>query len=245
MKNRHLWTQTKVVRARDCFVPSPDSRMLGIGSRVASSCQVAHYYAAIREHAHGRLLDLGCGHVPYYGMYSNLVTETVCVDWHNTYHKNELLDAVVDLNRPLPMDSNSFDTVLLTDVLEHLARPFELMAEVSRVLRPGGKLIVGVPFLYWLHEQPYDFYRYTEFGLAFMCESNALTVVSLVPYGGAPEVLVDITGKCVSALGELIGRAYVSACRMMLASRMVRSLSRHTERLFPLGYMLVAGKPES
>ena len=128
------------------------------------------------------------------------------------------------------------------DVLEHVVRPFELIAEISRVLRPGGKLIVGVPFFYWLHEQPYDFFPYTEFALAYMCESNALHVISVAPYGGVPEILADLTGKCICALGKLLELAYVSVCQIILASRVIRSLSRRTNRLFPLGYTLVAGK---
>lgn len=242
MKNTHLWAETKVIRVGDRFVPSPDPRALGIGSRVAASCQISHNYAAILEHARGRLLDLGCGHVPYYEIYRSITTETVCVDWENTFHKNKLLDSVVDLNKPLPIESDSFNTVLLMDVLEHVARPFELIAEISRVLRPDGKLIVSVPFLYWLHEQPYDFFRYTEFALTNMCESNALHVISLKPYGGLPEILADSTGKCICALGKLPGLAYVSVCQVILASRIIQSLSRRTNRLFPLGYTLVAGK---
>lgn len=242
MKNSHQWIETKAVRKGRSFIPSSDTNVVGIDSRVAVSCQIPHYENAIREHARGRLLDLGCGHVPYYEMYHGLVTETVCLDWENTLHKNELLDAVVDLNGPLPMECDCFDTVLLMDVLEHIARPADLIREISRVLRPGGKLIGGVPFFYRLHEQPHDFYRYTEFALAGMCESNGLDVVSLVPYGGVPEILVDISGKCISATSKLLGQVYVAACKITLALPPIQSISRCTSKLFPFGYTLVAGK---
>lgn len=203
-------------------------------------CQVPRYEKAIQEHARGKLLDLGCGHVPYYEMYRGLVTETVCMDWENTMHKNQLLDAIVDLNEPLPLKCDSFDTVLLMDVLEHIARPAELIREISRVLRPKGKLIAGVPFLYWIHEQPHDYYRYTEFALAHMCRSNGLDVISLAPYGGAPEVLMDISGKCISQASQFLGRAYVTACQMTLGLPPMRWASQRTCKLFPLGYTLVA-----
>jgi 2-polyprenyl-3-methyl-5-hydroxy-6-metoxy-1,4-benzoquinol methylase len=89
--------------------------------------------------------DLGCGHVPFYEIYRPLVTDIVCIDWCNSYHKNELLDYACDLTHSLPLESQSFDTVLLTDVLEHLYEPLRVLAEVRRVLRPGGHVIVGVP----------------------------------------------------------------------------------------------------
>jgi SAM-dependent methyltransferase len=146
------------------------------------------------------------------------------------------------LNRPLPLPSDSFDTVLLMDVLEHLPRPLELFGEISRVLRRGGRLIIGVPFLYWVHEQPYDFYRYTEFALRYMCESNAFEVISLVPYGGLPDVFMDLSGKGVSAVWTRIGKAYVWGCQLLRASAAVQALSTRTNRLFPLGYTLVAAK---
>jgi hypothetical protein len=57
------------------------------------------------------------------------------------------------------------------------------------VLRHDGKAIIGVPFFYWLHEQPFDFYRYTEFELHKMCEASGLEVLSLTPYGGVLEIL--------------------------------------------------------
>jgi SAM-dependent methyltransferase len=148
----------------------------------------------------------------------------------------------MNLNQPLSIDSDSFDTVLLLDVLEHIARPVELLAEVSRILRAGGKVIVGVPFFYWLHEQPYDFYRFTEFALVEMCKSSGLDVISLAPYGGVPEILVDVSGKCLAAANQNLGRAYVSTCALALALRPVRSLSRRTSKLFPYGYILVARK---
>jgi len=57
-----------------------------------------------------------------------------------------------------------------------------------------------------------------------------------------PEILADVSGKCICALGKLPGRTYVSICQMILAFRIIQSLSKRTNKLFPLGYTLVAGK---
>lgn len=65
----------------------------------------------------------------------------------------------------LPLQSGSVDHVLLLDVLEHLPRPGDCLGDIHRVLRPGGKLTIQVPFMYPLHDAPLDFHRWTRYGL--------------------------------------------------------------------------------
>jgi SAM-dependent methyltransferase len=108
------------------------------------------------------LLDLGCGKVPFYARYREYVSETVCVDWSNSLHGNGHVDAECDLTQELPFADASFDTILLSDVLEHIPAPERLWREMARLLKPGGELLSSVPFFYWLHEEPYDYYRYTK-----------------------------------------------------------------------------------
>lgn len=242
MKNKETWRPTKIVHTRSGFKPSSNEHLLNVASRLTTSCQIEHYQDAIRRHASGRLVDMGCGHVPYYEMYRPFVQDTICVDWANSVHRNELLDCKTDLNNPLPFAPESFDTVLLTDVLEHISRPAELISEIQRILSPSGKVILAVPFLYWLHEQPYDFFRYTEFALRELCEEAGLRILSLVPYGGAPEILVDITAKCLAPRVPSLCRIYMALASTVLKTRPFRSISHKTAKLFPLGYVVVASK---
>ena len=65
----------------------------------------------------------------------------------------------------LPLQDDSIDHVLLLDVLEHLPNPHQSLAELHRVLKPGGSLTIQVPFLYPLHDEPLDFHRWTRHGL--------------------------------------------------------------------------------
>ena len=148
-----------------------------------------------------------------------------------------------DLNRPLPFAEASFDTVLLTDVLEHIARPEQLIAESARVLRPGGKVIVTVPFFYWIHEEPHDYYRYTEHALARFCDEAGLDVLSLEPYGGLPEICMDLMVKNI-AFSKLLTRALARMFGFFSRHWPARNISRKTARVFPLGYCLVAGRPD-
>jgi SAM-dependent methyltransferase len=243
MKTQENWRPTKVVRGRKGFEPSADPSDLSVSSRIVASCQIQYYQRALEQHAHGRLLDLGCGYVPYYELYKSSVDEVICVDWENSLHKNEFLDYFMDLSKPLTIESESFDTVLLTDVLEHIYQPLQLLSEVVRVLRRGGHVIIGVPFFYWLHESPFDFHRYTEFALRRMCADLKLEIKSLYPYGGMPEIVIDIAGKCIaSARPAMLCKIYTSFFIKVLALKPVRRISLRTAKAFPLGYTLVAQK---
>lgn len=244
MINKELWSETKFVKCSEGYSLSMDPKQVAVGSRFIASIQVNIYHKLIAEYASGVLLDLGCGNVPLYQMYKNLVTDNICVDWSDSLHQKIYLDHAVNLNEGIPLSDSRFDTVLMTDVLEHIANPQLLMSEIARVLRPKGKLILTVPFFYWLHETPHDYFRYTEFSLRMFCEQNNLNVLLLEAYGGALEVILDIIAK------QLVGSSFLSALhfrysKALIQSRMGRRLSDKTSHKFPLGYCLVAEKVDS
>lgn len=249
MKQVDRWRPTKFVPAGDGYRASRDSREVAPASRMITDRLATVYPEALRHHARGRLLDLGCGTVPLFDAYRRLVTDVVCVDWAARGGVSHL-DLAMDLNERIPLPDGRFDTVLATDVFEHIARPAHLFEEVSRLLAPDGVMIAGVPFLYWIHEEPHDYYRYTEFALARLCAGSGLTVISVEPYGGAPEVVFDTLGKTFSygALGaSMLGRwlttITVSLGDLLLATRVAHRVSQATAHSLPLGYCLVARKP--
>jgi SAM-dependent methyltransferase len=185
------------------------------------------------------------GHVPLYGVYRNLVEDNTCIDWGGSLHKNPYLDFEADLTAPLPFDDKSFDTVLLTDVLEHLPEPASTLNEIARVLRPDGKLLLGVPFLYWIHEEPHDYHRYTEFALRRMCERSGLKIVDLQAYGGLPEVLCDLLGKGLNffpAPLPVLLRPLLWTALLLNKTWPSRKIAKWSQDSVPLGYVLVAQK---
>jgi SAM-dependent methyltransferase len=95
------------------------------------------------------------------------------------------LPEVVGISETLPFKSDSFDSILCTQVLEHVPRPWLTMAEIFRVLKPNGRLLLSVPQSWRLHEQPHDFYRYTRFGLQSLCDQANLSIEKILPQGGA------------------------------------------------------------
>jgi SAM-dependent methyltransferase len=249
MKQPEEWRPSKFVTVSGRTRASRDPDHVAPASRLITDRLAVAYEAALHRHARGALLDLGCGQVPLFGVYRTLVSEVTCVDWASGATLKHV-DQVVDLNGPLPFPDGRFDTVLATDVLEHVRRPLPLLGEIARVLRPAGTLIAGVPFLYWIHEEPHDYYRYTEFALRHLCEEGGLAVSSVEPYGGAPEVVLDTLAKMLShgrlgnlALGRGITAATVFLGGLWAGTALGRRLSHATARTFPLGYCLVAAKP--
>ena len=218
-------------------MPNPD--YVRGGSLFAAGLLADALVPILQREVKGRLLDAGCGDVPYYGVYRTLANEVTCIDWEASSHGARHVDQPVDLNAHLPFGDAVFDTVLLADVLEHVATPQTLVAELARVLAPGGALIVSVPFLYWVHEAPHDYFRYTEYGLRHLCARAGLTVEECEPYGGHPDVILDLTAK-VLARSQRAGSIHARAGRALLRLPPAARLRERTRRSFPLGYVLVA-----
>jgi len=241
VRNADQWQPTKFVQVRGRWRASRNA--VGPGSRLVADILADTYVRALQRHARGRLLDLGCGSVPLYGAYRDLVDETCCADWAATRHGSPYLDYEIDLNAPVPLPDFSFDTVVATDLMEHIAYPDRLFREISRLLRPGGKLILGVPFFYRIHEAPHDYYRFTAFCLRRFCEDHRLDVLELAPYGGSPEIVSDLIGKHLIAASNTLAEIHLWLSRQVLRLPFIRALSTATADSYPLGYCLVAQRP--
>lgn len=243
MRNTERWVPSKYVLRNGRLTASKDVTEMAVGSRLVASLVARKYEKAVPAHARGRLIDLGCGKVPFYGLYRDFVEDVVAVDWSFGLHGNDHLDRECDLTAPLPFADREFDTVILSDVLEHIARPQGLCDEIARILAPGGTLLLNVPFLYQLHERPYDFYRYTEHGLRHLLEASGLRIASLEPIGGSPEVLTDMLAKHLARV-PIAGRSLAAALQQcvlrLVRSGLGRRISARSSESFPLGYFVVA-----
>lgn len=244
MQNIESWKPSKFVRRGGRLRASRDRTHLSKGSRLVTDLVAQFYDGAFARHARGRLLDMGCGAVPLYEAYRDHVSETTCIDWGESLHGGAHLDRECDLTQPIPFPDASFDTILLSDVLEHLPDPQLFWAEASRLLAPGGKLILNVPFYYPVHEAPHDYYRYTAFALRRFAGQAGLSVVELEPIGGAPEILADLLAKLLTGVRLGWGASAVQAmARGLGRTRVGARLSRKTGDRFPFGYVMVAEKP--
>lgn len=241
MKKHALWQPSKFVFEKEYLTASRDPAVVNVRSRLITTLVARAYHSMLLKHASGTIADIGCGRAPLYIAYRSLVNETICVDWATSANRNEFIDIEADLNFGIPLANDSVDTLLATDVLEHLRNPHLFWQEVVRVLRPGGKFLLGVPFLYRIHEAPHDYFRFTRFRLHSYCEENNLTLITLEEYGGAICVLADTVAK---AIKPLIAAKVVQWCALKaLNFPWVKSADKRSSRLAPLGYCLVAQKP--
>jgi SAM-dependent methyltransferase len=137
----------------------------------------------------GTLLDIGCGRMPYKEIllkpqgstekYIGLDLDVPATEFYAKAAPDLLWDG-----RTIPLAEESVDSVMLTEVLEHCFEPGVVLREARRVLRPGGYVFITVPFLWPLHDVPYDEYRYTPFSLEKHLAQAGFTNTSVKALGG-------------------------------------------------------------
>jgi ubiquinone/menaquinone biosynthesis C-methylase UbiE len=120
-----------------------------------------------------RVLDAGAGIAPYRHHFSHTCYESA--DFCQVHKDYSEINHVCDLSA-IPVSSDSYDDVLLTQVVEHLPDPASVLCELYRVLKPGGRIWFSGPLFYPEHEQPYDFYRFTQFGFRHLFTSAGFQI---------------------------------------------------------------------
>ncbi len=125
----------------------------------------------------GSIMDFGCGAKPYKNLFSKC-TSYIGVDIETSGHDHtgEKIDVFYD-GKTLPFDDESFDNIFSSEVYEHVENIDEIIGELHRVLKPNGLMLLSAPFVWNEHEIPYDFHRFTSFGIAKLLEKNGFEVV--------------------------------------------------------------------
>jgi len=129
------------------------------------------------------VLDAGAGECSYKRFFSHCQYTAVDLAVGDDSWNYSNLDCIAPLDE-LPFGDNSYDAVVCTQVLEHLERPLDCLAELFRVLKPGGRLYLTAPMAHFEHQVPYDFFRYTSFGLDALLKRAAFKDSQITPFGG-------------------------------------------------------------
>lgn len=197
----------------------------------------------------GVVCDLGCGRRPYEADILTYATRYIGVDWSNTVH-DLMADVVTNLNEPLPLENAIADIVVSFSVMEHLCEPQMMLNEAFRILKPGGRIFLQVPWQWWIHEAPYDFFRYTPYGLKYLFEKAGFVGVVVEPQSGffTMWILKMNYFSCRLIHGPrplrwfikaaLVPFWYLGQCAAPLLDRLDRNWEAETS-----GYFVMARKP--
>lgn len=141
----------------------------------------------------------------------------------------------------IPVDNDHFDYVFCNAVLEHVINPDEVVREFVRVLKPGGKLYLCIPFLQPEHLDPTDFQRYTKDGLRHLVEKHGLTVRKVEPVHNVYVTLAWIVGNWLSSRRSF---AYWLLRQILYPILRYKSrTSRTVVESIASGYRVLAEKP--
>ena len=127
----------------------------------------------------GCLLDFGCGDKPYQSLFSS-IDDYIGLDIEDRGHDHTTEDInILYDGKIIPFDDNHFDVVFATEVFEHVDNLDEIIIEIKRVLKPNGKLIMTVPFVFMEHEIPFDFRRFSQYGVKQFLTNNKFEIQHL------------------------------------------------------------------
>lgn len=131
----------------------------------------------------GKAIDLGSGSAPYKTFILKKTESYTSLDWDNCLH-NKKFDINADLNLTLPIKDNSYDTILSFSVIEHLKNPQLHIDEAYRICKNNGILFMQCPFQWQIHEQPYDFFRFTKYGIEHLLKKAGFKKIIIEAQSG-------------------------------------------------------------
>ena len=196
---------------------------------------------AVSRHARGRTLDLGAGRLNYRDLLTahGADIEYVSLDIERAHDE---LDVVADVCAGTGFPDAHFDTIFCTQVLEHVAEPIAFLSEARRVCRPGGRLIITVPFLFYLHGQPHDYWRFTPAGLASVAEAAGFRVIETQGVGGLLAFLIMIAYTAVMHPIRFLPNALLAPLCLSTIPWAWLDKTLDTSGRFPAAVLLVAEK---
>jgi SAM-dependent methyltransferase len=191
----------------------------------------------------GKVLDVGAGSFDRYSEFFSA----------DSYTRMEIeagpgID-VVGTVYAIPFPDNSFDTLVSTQVFEHLARPTDAAQELFRVLKPGGYVVLTAPQANELHEEPHDYFRYTSYGLTSLFTTAGFEVVKMLKRGGYHALIAQMRIRFAIDHYQLYSRpmlGWVMGKFLSLYGRYMLMVDRHdhsdASRKHTLGWCVVLKK---
>ncbi|HTN45258.1 MAG TPA: class I SAM-dependent methyltransferase [Flavipsychrobacter sp.] len=148
--------------------------------------ELNYFIQSKRDAFRGDILDIGCGRMPYkdWIQKNTGAASYTGLDIYNPIYNDDVFkpDMYWD-GVTIPVEKELYDTAMLIEVLEHCEYPEKVIAEAWRILKPGGKLIFSVPFIFYYHDVPYDFSRFSFYKLKSLFRDAGFTTEDIFGYG--------------------------------------------------------------
>lgn len=234
-------------------VRAPEQAPLRFALRCAVDLQLLTIHRFLRPRLarlQGRVLDVGAGEAPWRGMLGHVDYVGIDVESADDFGMRRKADVTYYDGRVIPFTDASFDHVLSVEVLEHVEAPERFVAELARVLRPGGSLVLTVPWSARLHHLPHDHHRFTRFRLQALFVSGGFRDIEIEERGSDVAVVANKLIVMVIALFKSRGIALVwrwPLAVLLAPFAIVFTAAAHVSlradlgsRLDPLGYGLTA-----
>jgi SAM-dependent methyltransferase len=175
-----------------------------------------------------RVLDIGCGDKPYKSLFDGFAQDYVGVDTRD--------EPQVDIVAPadaIPVESGKYDCVLCTQALEHVPDPGSVVAEIYRVLAPGGMALVSTHGVIRYHPNPEDYWRWTHAGLQRLFEdAGQWSRLEVIANGSTPVALGYLVNSEIAALLGKVGVASLWGPANLVTNAVTWRLDRLWRRLF-------------
>jgi ubiquinone/menaquinone biosynthesis C-methylase UbiE len=202
----------------------------------------------------GNLIDIGCGRMQYKSKIKKYISSYTSLDHPNIsklYKKGEKVDIIADAHK-IPVKDKTYDSALMLQVLEYMENPPKVLSEVSRIMKKNSYLILTCPFLYPIHDYPFDRYRFTDIELKDLLQKEKFKVTKIIAQGGFIEFWIQSflvywfkTAKNLKFVGILM---LVPAPFMIILGNISAILLKRisaiskVDKNFTLNYLVIARK---
>lgn len=175
----------------------------------------------------GVVLDFGCGSKPYEAIFTkaeDYIGVDIAVSGHD--HRESSVDFFWD-GEKLPFEDNTFDSIVAFEVMEHVFNPSQVLSELQRVIKPGGVMLITVPFVHGEHETPFDFARYTSFGLNSILNAAGFSPLKCLKIGSFTDVVLQMISEVYfSKLRNVRYFGFLALCVLCLPLNVLAVLLR-------------------
>ncbi|KPA13621.1 type 11 methyltransferase [Candidatus Magnetomorum sp. HK-1] len=196
----------------------------------------------IKGSSNEMILDVGAGALAFKKFLKTKFKRYISCDLN--YKEKILIDFTANAIN-LPLKPESIDNILLSAVLEHTPEPVDILIEIHRVLKINGSLIITVPHIHHIHDEPNDFYRFTNYGIKYLLEKSNFQVNSIEPVGGGLSFLSTIiSGLLLSLFSNFFGIQkiclFINKLFVLITYKIDRILDKNKK--LALGYIVFAEK---